>query len=87
MVDSARVSVLLKIRRAECSVRAHAWRLVAPHVELEPVQMLSAMDVERAGRDLDDTKKLEHYINVTMLFLEDEDSVSAERFLVKVRRS
>lgn len=51
----------------------------------EAAKMLSAMDVERAGRDLDDTKKLEHYINVTMLFLEDEDSVSAERFLVKAR--
>lgn len=48
------------------------------------VQMMSAVDVERAGRDLDDVKKLEHYINVTMLFLEDEDHVSSERFLVKV---
>eukprot|EP00892_Ulva_mutabilis_P001786 jgi/Ulvmu1/11608/UM008_0009.1 len=51
----------------------------------EAAKMMSAVDVERAGRDIDDVKKLEHYINVTMLFLEDEDSVSAERFLVKAR--
>ena len=47
--------------------------------------MLAAVDVERSGRGMTPEDKLKHYVRTTMLFLEDEDSVSAERFLVKVR--
>jgi hypothetical protein len=46
--------------------------------------MLAAVDVERSGRGMTAEDKLKHYVRTTMLFLEDDDSVSAERFLVKV---
>ena len=46
--------------------------------------MLAAVDVERSGRGMTAEAKLKHYVRTTMLFLEDDDSVNAERFLVKV---
>jgi hypothetical protein len=45
--------------------------------------MLAAVDVERSGRGMTPEDKLKHYVRTTMLFLEEDDSVNAERFLVK----
>ena len=33
------------------------------------------------------SEKVAHYIKITMLFLEDENNVDAERFFIKVRMS
>ena len=60
--------------------------LPAPSLtERGTMQMLAAVDVERSGRGMTPEAKLKHHVRTTMLFLEDDDSVSAERFPVKVR--
>ena len=49
------------------------------------MQMLAQVDVERVSPTMSATQKVEHFVKITMLYLEDENAVDAERFFVKVR--
>lgn len=48
------------------------------------MQMLAAVDVDRVQPALTAAQKLAHFVKITMLFLEEENAVDAERFFVKV---
>jgi hypothetical protein len=50
------------------------------------VQILAQVDAERTAQAFGVEEKLTHFLKVTMLFLEDENAVDAERFFVKVQQ-
>ena len=45
--------------------------------------MLSQVDVERTTPAMSDAEKVAHYVKITMLYLEDDNAVDAERSFVK----
>ena len=47
--------------------------------------MLAAVDVDRVTPAMTAAQKVAHFVKITMLFLEEENAVDAERFFVKVR--
>jgi hypothetical protein len=49
------------------------------------VQALSQVDVERSTPSLSVEEKVAHYVKITMLYLEDDNAVDAERSFVKAR--
>jgi hypothetical protein len=48
------------------------------------MQILAQVDADRAAQAMSAEEKLGHFLKITMLFLEDENAVDAERFFVKV---
>jgi hypothetical protein len=48
------------------------------------VQVLAGVDLERSTRNVEPNVKLARYLKIAGLYLEDEDSVSAEQFFIKV---
>jgi hypothetical protein len=49
------------------------------------VQTLAQIDVERMAPAMSVAEKVAHFVRITMLYLEDDDAVAAERFFIKVR--
>ena len=58
------------------------------HSQLERgprVQTLAQVDVERVTPAMSAEDKVSHFVKITMLYLEDDNAVDAERFFVKAR--
>lgn len=76
-----RTNVQIQVKVLVTQSKLHNVALIGPKLR---VQVLAGIDLERSTRNVDDVQKLQRYIKIAQLYLEDDDAVCAEQYFIKV---